>query len=289
MKEAVRAGFEIPEQPVERRIAKFRRSLGRYFGLAIMLAVINGITSPAFPWALFPVMAFMVSLLTQLGSLWGDGVPVRQILFGSTRPQPPQMDSGVPVPAPAPPRLQTDPNTLVSQEILAGAHGPSVRRAASSRDTVLDLLRRMTPKEREMLPSDVEEPVKALVARVASVATTLHRLDSEANGATLGSLDARVATLKKEQPLSTEGERRLALLERQRTTLHDLLERRSALLAQMESASLALENLKLDLVRFRSAGVSSALEDVTSATREARALSRDIGHMLDAADEVNKL
>jgi serine/threonine-protein kinase len=147
----------------------------------------------------------------------------------------------------------------------------------------------MTPKEREMLPSDVEETVKALVDRVASVATTLHRLDSEANGATLGSLDARVATLKKEQPLSTEGERRLALLERQRTTLHDLLERRSALLAQMESASLALENLKLDLVRFRSAGVSSALEDVTSATREARALSRDIGHMLDAADEVNKL
>jgi hypothetical protein len=57
----------------------------------------------------------------------------------------------------------------------------------------------------------------------------------------------------------------------------------------MESASLALETLKLDLVRFRSAGVASALEDVTSATREARAVSRDIGHMLDAQDELRRL
>jgi hypothetical protein len=35
--------------------------------------------------------------------------------------------------------------------------------------------------------------------------------------------------------------------------------------------------------------VTSALEDVTSATREARAVSRDIGHMLDAADEIKRL
>ena len=139
-----------------------------------------------------------------------------------------------------------------------------------------------------MLPADLEETVKALVERVASVAVTLHRLDSEANGTTLGSLDDRLETLKKGAQ-SSETERRVALLERQRTTLRDLLERRSALLSQLESAGLALENLKLDLVRFRSAGVSSALEDVTSATREARAVSRDIGHMLDAADEVRRL
>src|SRR5687768_17789461 len=60
------------------------------------------------------------------------------------------------------------------------------------------------------------------------------------------------------------------------TTLFRSLERRVTLLSQLESASLALENLKLDLVRFRSAGVSTAMDDVTSATREARALSRDI-------------
>jgi len=136
-----------------------------------------------------------------------------------------------------------------------------------------------------MLPKDLEDTVKALVDRVVSIGVTLHRLDTDANGATLGSLDDRIDSLRKDAA-SPERDRRLALLERQRSTLHDLLERRTALLSQLESASLALENLKLDLVRFRSAGVSTALDDVTSATREARAVSRDIGHMLDAQDEV---
>jgi hypothetical protein len=35
--------------------------------------------------------------------------------------------------------------------------------------------------------------------------------------------------------------------------------------------------------------VSTALEDVTSATQEARAVSRDLGHLLDAHDEMKKL
>lgn len=139
-----------------------------------------------------------------------------------------------------------------------------------------------------MLPADLEATVAALVERVASVATTLHRLDADASGSQLGSLDQRIAALKRE-PESSEHERRIAMLERQRATLNDLLQRRAALLSQLESASLALENLKLDLVRFRSAGVSSALEDVTSATREARAVSRDIGHLLDAHDEMRKI
>ena len=139
-----------------------------------------------------------------------------------------------------------------------------------------------------MLPSDLEHTVQALVDRAVSVGTTLHRLDADANGSSLGTLDQRIAGIRSE-PAGAERDRRLSLLERQRSTLADLLERRSALLSQFESATVALENLKLDLVRFRSAGVSSALEDVTSATREARAVSRDIGHMLDAADEVRRL
>jgi serine/threonine-protein kinase len=104
----------------------------------------------------------------------------------------------------------------------------------------------------------------------------------------MDSLAERLEALKTEAE-TTERDRRIALLERQRTTLRDLRDRRAALLSQLESASLALENLKLDLVRFRSAGVTSAFEDVTSATREARAVSRDIGHLLDATDDVRRL
>ena len=138
-----------------------------------------------------------------------------------------------------------------------------------------------------MLP-DVTPTVDGLVERVASLANTLHRLDADVSGSSLGALDERIANAERDAR-GGESDRRLALLRRQRATLHDLLERRRTLLEQMESAGLTLQNLKFDLLKLRSAGVESAFEDVTSATREARALSRDIGHLLDAADDVRKL
>jgi serine/threonine-protein kinase len=226
-----------------------------------------------------------VGLMNQLGSLWGDGVPLGRIFFGANR----RDDADAFPPGAGQNALAGDSAmSLAPREILDGPHGAAIRRAGASRQVVMDLIARMTPKEREMLPSDLENTVRALIDRVVSVGTTLHRLDADANGGSLGSLDQRLAHLRAEIA-TPERERRLALLERQRATLGDLLGRRGTLMSQFESATVALENLKLDLVRFRSAGVSSALEDVSSATREARAVSRDIGHMLDAADEVRRL
>ena len=176
--------------------------------------------------------------------------------------------------------------TLVPADVLAGPHGNLVRRAADDTTQIRDIISKLSSVEREMLP-DVEPTINGLLERVASLATTVHRLDADVSGTSLGALDERIAGAERDG--RTVDDRRLALLRRQRTTLHDLLERRRTLLDQLESASLTLQNLKLDLLKLRSAGVSSALEDVTSATREARALSRDIGHLLDAADDVRKL
>jgi hypothetical protein len=39
----------------------------------------------------------------------------------------------------------------------------------------------------------------------------------------------------------------------------------------------------------RSAGIGSAIEDSTSATQEARALSRDIGNLVAASEELKNL
>ena len=52
--------------------------------------------------------------------------------------------------------------------------------------------------------------------------------------------------------------------------------------------ALALQNLRLDLLKLRSSGLESAMSDVASATQEARALSRDIGHVLEAAKQVRE-
>ena len=63
----------------------------------------------------------------------------------------------------------------------------------------------------------------------------------------------------------------------------------AALAQQLDSAGLALGNLRLDLIKLRSSGLQSALSDVSTATQEARALSREIGAVLDAAAEVRSL
>ena len=282
-RDAMRLANETPMGRIANKISRFRKSLFTFGAIALMLFIINA-ANGGFPWFIFPVLGFVVALAGQLGSLWGDGVPFRDVLFGPVRREPdPPLIASAPSGPPADPAAQ-----LAARDVLEGNHGAAIKRAADSRRVIEDLLKRTTPKEREMLPADLETTVNALVDRVASVAVTLHRLDVDANGTSLGSLDKRIESLKGELE-TPERERRLSLLERQRSTLHDLMERRTALLSQLESASLALENLKLDLVRFRSAGVSSALEDVTSATREARAVSRDIGHLLDAQDELKKL
>ena len=285
LRDAVRLGFEVPQRSAEDKIARFRRNLTGYAATSVMLFTINMITSRGFPWFIFPVLVMGVGLMNQLGSLWGDSVPLGRIFFGANR-----RDAAVASPSVAGQNaLAGNPAMgLAPPEILDGPHGAAIRRAGASRQVAMDLIARLTHKERAMLPSDLENTVRALIDRVVSVGTTLHRLDADANGGSLGSLDQRIAHLKTE-PATPERERRLALLERQRATLGDLLGRRATLMSQFESATVALENLKLDLVRFRSAGVSSALEDVSSATREARAVSRDIDHMLDAADEVRRL
>jgi len=58
---------------------------------------------------------------------------------------------------------------------------------------------------------------------------------------------------------------------------------------QVDSAGLALGSLRLDLVKFQASGLQSALTDVSMATQEARALSRDIEVLLDAAAEMRSL
>jgi serine/threonine protein kinase len=275
-------GGNASEDRIWSKISRFRRNLIGYPAVSLMLLGINAATGGD-PWFLFPTFGLSVALLFQAGWLWGEGVTIKEVFKG--RPGRKVVAADV---EPAARVARDAAEALVAREILEGPHGPAIRRAANSRAIIVDILHRMTPKEREMLPVDLETTVNALVDRVTSVATTLHRLDMDASGGQLGSLDQRIADLKR-NGVSPDTERRISMLERQRATLRDLLERRAALLSQLESASLALENLKLDLVRFRSAGVSSALEDVTSATQEARAVSRDLGHLLDAHDEMRKL
>jgi len=269
---------------MEERILRFRRRTIGAFGTIASLATVNVLTSPHVLWFLFPSAFIAIGAVTQAGKLWADGVPLGR-LFGR----------GPALPAPHAPQLpainvESAALALAPADVLAGAHGEVVRRAAADRAAAKDILARLAPAEREMIP-DVAPTLDALAERVGALALTLHRLDADVGGSSLGTLERRVSDLRAEAGSNPtpEQERRLTLLEKQRTSIAELTERRSVLAAQMESAALALQNLRLDLLKLRSSGLGSAMSDVTNATQEARALSRDIGHAVDAAKEVRGL
>jgi serine/threonine-protein kinase len=179
---------------------------------------------------------------------------------------------------------------IAPTHLLAGPHGGAVRRAAEDRIVVEDTLGRLAPSEREMIP-DVLPTVIALAERVGSLASTLHGLDADVSAGSVSSLESRVAALRAEagETPTAEQERRIALLERQRATITELMMRRTVLAGQLESAGLALRNLRLDLLKLGSSGLGSAMSDLTSATQEARAISREIGNAVEAIGEVRNM
>ena len=280
------------EPPVEYRIRAFRMHVARVGTSAAVLAGINFFTSPFVPWFLVPAAFMSISVLRRGGSLWAEGVRMRDV-FGKEARLPPTSS----IAAPGTPhatgahssqlatqRLAQRASSLVPPDVLAGPHGVNVRRAVEDQASIVEAIAKLPKTDREMIP-DVNPTVDSLVERIAALAVALHRIDDDVTPDTIARLDQRIAAATAE-PETGEREKKLALLNRQRATLDDLLSRREGLVAQVESASLMLQNIRLDLIALRNAGVQSSIDEVSSATQEARALSRDIGHVLDAAKQV---
>ncbi|MEQ1691020.1 MAG: hypothetical protein ABMA00_07040, partial [Gemmatimonas sp.] len=71
---------------------------------------------------------------------------------------------------------------------------------------------------------------------------------------------------------------------RDRRAVADVERKREARHAQIESCRLALENMRLDLVRLRTG--NSSLQSVTSIAEQAMALARDVDIAVGAASDV---
>jgi len=278
------------DRPLEDRVIAFRRSVFSWIGWTTALFAVNVATHGPGPWFIFPSALLLVGVARKAGSIWSDGVgPIDAFKKGiratlrARAPAPPPTA----IPAAPPPTVEQLASQLAAPDVLAGPHGETVRRAASDRALIRNIIGGLRPVERELIP-DISPTVDALATRIGGLAATLHGLDADVSGASLGSLDQRITALQAEVG-AHDRDRRIQLLQRQRASLHDLIERRRSLANDLESASLMLQNLKLDLLKFRSSGIGSAIEDQTSATQEARALSRDIGHVVQAAEELKKL
>ncbi|HUQ48449.1 MAG TPA: protein kinase [Gemmatimonadaceae bacterium] len=282
-------------RPLPDRIGRFRRHLASYVGTTTFLFFINMATqqgSPHFWWAVFPALGMMMGLSREAGNLWAAGARLSDV-FGNKGPLPvgpgPGPGAGMPTLASSPQTpLPVEPDSPgVSREVQIGPRGDVLRQAVNDRRTVRDLVGRMGDSDRALLP-DVKETADALYNRVAALATALHRLDGEIGPDRLSALEKRIAKTGKSSE-SSDKNRMLRLLRRQRDMIANLVKSRDALAEQYESAGVLLQNLTLDLLKMRSSGLQSALEDVTSVTQEARALSREIGYVLAAADELRDI
>lgn len=176
---------------------------------------------------------------------------------------------------------------LAPRDVLEGSYGETIRQAVSDRLAIREALSRLDTVDRDMLP-DIEPTVTALVDRVASLAQTMHRLDSGLSVGLGHEISDRLVAVRRE-PASDERDRRVALLERQEETVRDLEARRTALAGRLDSAGMALRTLRLDLVRLRASGVGASIDEVSHATQEARALSRDIAVALEAARDLRAI
>jgi serine/threonine protein kinase len=285
---AARRGESDEGKPLDVRIRGFRKQFVSWAGTSAFLIGINAMTSGpghVFWWAAFPVLGMALGVVTRGGALWSDGVRFRDMFSGNpsralaARDQAPALASPVTPPV--------DPPSF-PPELLDGPYGAVLKQAVNDRRTALDLIARLSVTERNMLP-DVKETAESLYERIVALAAALQRLDSQVAVDRLSGLDDRIAKIEGDSGDAKDRERRLSLLKRQRDMLADLVSSHGALSEQYESAGILLQNLTLDLLKVRSRGLDSALGGIASATQEARALSREIGYVLSAADELKNL
>lgn len=172
--------------------------------------------------------------------------------------------------------------------VAQSVYGELVRNACDDRLVIEEITSKLSPDDKALVP-DVLPTADALLERIGSLANGLERLDRDLPGGALADLAARIAAIEAEPAQSPDRERRLSLLTRQRAALDDLQARRDTMRRQIDSASLALRSLRLDIVKLRTLGMNAGMDDVTSATQEARAVSRELGYVMDAAEESRRL
>jgi serine/threonine-protein kinase len=269
----------LPKTGEPEIIVKVRAQFARWAAISGGLLMINVATGIDHPWFLIPAAAMGFGLLQGYGKLWQTGYSWRDVL---KRPPAPDAVETTMIKGGKLPRQLPPP-----QAAEYGAQLAFILQTHGDRVAIYKLLEKLTPAEREMLP-EIGPTVDALYERATDLARTLQAMETNLDTDGLGQIEARIEALNRE-PDDAERARRLALLEKQRRTVTDLQTRRSQVAAHLESCVLAVQNVRFDLLRLRSAGVAAVLGDLTNATQQARALSRDVDNVIAAAGEIREV
>ena len=204
--------------------------------------------------------------------------------------------SGAPTPRSsypsAPSSRSPAPQSTSSSPIpVTGIHGSVVSQAQIDRDEIKRLIDSMTGAERGLV-ANVVPSADALLDRVRTLAASLEDVERNVPRGALDAIEREISKLESEaNPLererSEERVRRLAGLRRQRRAMSDLTARRDQMATRLESCSLALQNMRFDVLRLRAGAQSHA--QVTSLALEALNLAREVEYAVAAGEDVARL
>ena len=271
----------LPDTGEPKIVQRVRGQFASWAAVSVGCLGINIATGLDAPWFLFPTAGMGIGLLKNYAKLWQAGYSWRDVL---SRPPAPdaietkQMRAGGKLPRqlPLPPRAEF------------GLHYASVEQVYKDRQAILKRYDRLAPEVRKDLV-DIHETVDGLYKRASDLARTLHLMDTDMRGESgLARIDEKIAALHADASPTDQRTRQIELLERQKRTLSDIMGRRNQVASHLESCVLAMQNLRLDLLKLTSSNVSEVMGDITQATQQARALSRNVDNAIVAAAEIRE-
>jgi serine/threonine-protein kinase len=257
---------------VQRGRAQFAR-WAAVTGGCFLINLATGITNG--PWFLFPAAILGWPLIKTYSQLWQAGYSWRDVL------NPPPAPDAVQIPG-----AKNRKAVAAPKAAEYGSYFDRISVAYNDRKFILSLLQKLPEPDRQQLP-DVAETTEALYARASDLARTLNDMDSSLDAGTPDRIRAQLDALAL-RDASEEVQRQISILERQLKSATELARQRDAFLQRLESSELAMRNLRLDLMKLKSQGLGAALSDVTNATQQARAISRDVENLTAAASEVRE-
>jgi eukaryotic-like serine/threonine-protein kinase len=256
-----------------------RQSFVKWASVCGSLLVINVMMGNHLPsWSLMVAGIWMGwKLVPKYVRLWHAGYSWRDVLA-----RPPAPDA---IEARLSPAGGTRPRDLpAASRGEFGTHMAEVQQARSDRKAIFKVVENLPKSERNLLP-DVVATADGLLNRAEDLARTLQAMSGGVDVDGVARIDAKLVVVRR-QAEGVERDRQVSLLERQRQALNDLVSRRAKVEEQLQSCVIAMQNVRYDLLRLKSAGVDAVLGDLTNATQQARALSRDVDNAIAAAGEI---
>ncbi|MBW8770131.1 MAG: protein kinase [Gemmatimonadetes bacterium] len=173
---------------------------------------------------------------------------------------------------------------------LAGQGGDRARQAISDRDEIVRRLNALPKSDRERF-ADVERSATALADRIGSLALSLDDLSRHDVTSSREVLEREITALESAaNPLERGSEdrvRRLAYLKRQRRALVDAAKKKDAVAAKLETCSLALQNMRYDLMRLSAS--PQMHQHITSLAVQALNLAENVDEAVYVADEMGRV